>query len=185
MATKIKFFKVNILPGTLQSDSFYFVENGTYTESYLTNSVGVAKMIGNSTMINQLIATQLSGLSQTYIVTDIAARDILTATLNKNAVIQVIDATGDSTVTSGGATYLWDDANNISIKVAEFESMDVVLQWNNIQGKPTSTPTQIDLAVTNSHTHTNKVQLDKVGEDGDGNITYNGDPVMQWTTVNW
>ncbi|MFG9650985.1 hypothetical protein ACEP3U_22040 [Pseudomonas aeruginosa] len=37
---QIQFFKVATLPGTLQPDSFYFVENGNYSESYLTNSAG-------------------------------------------------------------------------------------------------------------------------------------------------
>lgn len=34
------------------------------------------------------------------------------------------------------------------------------VSWSDITGKPTSTPSQIDTAVTNSHTHTNKSLLD-------------------------
>lgn len=182
---EVKFFKVASLPATLQADAWYLVANGSYAETYVTDNAGNAKMVGNSTMTNQLIAAQLSGLSQTYIVADIAARNALTATLNRNAVIQVVNATADATVASGGATYLWDDANNVSIKISEFESMDVVVQWNGIQGKPTSTPAQIDAAVTNSHTHANKPQLDKIGEDASGVATYNGDHIKNWNLVNW
>lgn len=61
---QIRFFKVATLPGTLEPDSFYFVENGSYSESYLTNSAGVARSIGNSTMINALINEALSSLPE-------------------------------------------------------------------------------------------------------------------------
>lgn len=181
---EVKFFKVNVLPGTLQSDSWYLVSNGTYAETYVTDSAGTAKMVGNSTMINNLIAAQLTGLSQTYIVADITARNTLTATLNRNAVIQVINATGDATVASGGATYLWDDANNISVKISEFESMDVALNWSSIIGRPTSTPGAIDAAVSNSHTHTNITVLNLFTDVG-GVANYNGDAIKNWNTVNW
>jgi hypothetical protein len=181
---EVKFFKVNTLPGTLQSNSWYLVANGTYAETYVTDNTGTAKMVGNSTMINALIASQLSGLNQTYVVADIAARNTLTATLTRNAVIQVINATGDTTVSSGGATYLWDDANNISVKISEFESMDVTLNWTNIVGKPASSPGAIDAAVTNSHTHTNKTTLDGIS-DVAGRLNYGGDDIKNWNLVNW
>lgn len=182
---EVKFFKVNVLPGTLESNAWYLVVNGTYAETYVTDNTGTAKMVGNSTMINNLIATQLSSLSQTYIVADIAARDALTATLNRNAVIQVVNAIADTSITSGGATYLWDDANNVSIKISEFESMDVVVQWNSVQGRPSSTPGQIDAAVSNSHTHTNKnTVLDNLTVTA-GVLFFNGDEVKNWNTINW
>lgn len=181
---EVKFFKVNVLPGNPVADAWYLVANGNYAETYVTNSLGVVKMVGNSTMINQLIAAQLSGLSQTYIVADIAARNALTATLSINAVIQVIDATADGTVSTGGATYLWDDANNVSIKVSEFESMDVTLSWSNITGKPASTPGAIDAAVANSHIHTNQAALNLI-TDSAGVVQYNGDAIKNWNTVNW
>ena len=182
---EVKFFKVTVLPGTLQPDSWYLVSNNTYAETYVTDSTGTAKMVGNSTMINSLISAQLSGLSQTYVVADIAARDALTATLNRNAVIQVISAIADTSVLAGGATYLWDDANSVSVKISEFESMDVVLNWSSIVGKPTSTPGAIDAAVTNSHTHTNKATvLDLLTESG-GIILFNGVEIKNWNTINW
>ncbi|HCK4406161.1 TPA: hypothetical protein N0G54_006535, partial [Pseudomonas aeruginosa] len=78
---QIRFFKVATLPGTLEPDSFYFVENGSYSESYLTNSAGVARSIGNSAMINALINEALASLPGTgapiLFVADIAARDAL------------------------------------------------------------------------------------------------------------
>ncbi len=183
MAAKTKFFKVSTLPGTLEADAFYFVENGNYAESYVTNSAGVARMIGNSNMINALIDNKLAGLNALEIVADITARDALT--LSANAMVLVTDASGDSTVDSGAALYAYDKANDTFTKVSEYESMDVVVSWTNIQGRPTSTPSQIDQAVANSHTHANKTNLDKISEDADGEITYDGEPVRRWDTTNW
>lgn len=78
---QIRFFKVATLPGTLEPDSFYFVENSNFAESYLTNSAGVARSIGNSAMINALINEALASLPGTgapiLFVADIAARDAL------------------------------------------------------------------------------------------------------------
>ena len=42
--------------------------------------------------------------------------------------------------------------------------MDAVVQWSNINGRPTSSVAQIDSAVTNSHTHSNKAVLDATQE---------------------
>jgi hypothetical protein len=179
---ELKFFKVATLPGTLEANAIYFVENGTYAESYVTNNAGVARSIGNSTMINALIASQLSGLSSTLVVADIAARNALS--LNRNTIVYVINATGDTSVTAGAATYLWNQANSTFSKVAEFESMDVVLSWSNIQGRPSSTPANIDDAVSKRHTHANMAQLDLYGA-ASGVATYNGEPIKKWNATNW
>jgi hypothetical protein len=119
------------------------------------------------------------------IVADIAARNALV--LTKNTQVLVLDATGDSTVTSGAATYLYRVSTTSWIKISEAESLDLVLQWANIQGKPTSSPSAIDTAVSNSHTHTNKTQLDKIGENPDGHFTYNSAlPKIGWEgTIAW
>jgi len=185
----VKFYKVATLPGTLEPDAFYYVENGTFAESYLTNSAGVARSVGNSAMINSLINDALAGwsgnASSLEIVADIAARDALVATLDVNSMILVIDASADATVDSGSALYAYGASNDTVYKLAEYESMDVVVQWSAIQGGPTSTPAQIDTAVSQSHTHTNKTTLDKLGEDGEG-LLFNGVGVgSRWTTTNW
>ena len=98
----------------------------------------------------------------------------------------VKDATADSTVTNGGASYLYDKSTYTWVKVNEYESMDLVLDWSKIENKPTSSVQAIDAAVANSHTHPNKTQLDKIGEDASGNFTYNGAAVnTQWTITDW
>lgn len=50
----VKFYKVTALPTTLTPNSFYYIENGDYAESYLTDNLGVAKKLGNTAMIQAL-----------------------------------------------------------------------------------------------------------------------------------
>lgn len=70
-------------------------------------------------------------------VADIAARNAMTG-LFAGLSVYVTDATADTTVASGGAFYLYN--GTAWIKTAESESMDLVLQWANIQGRPESMP---------------------------------------------
>lgn len=185
----LKFYKVTSLPGTLEPDSFYFVENSSYAESYITNSAGVAKSIGNTAMINALISAALAdweaAANMVEIVADITARDALIATLERNAMILVIDASDDVTVDSGAALYAYDATADETYKIAEYESMDVQVAWSAIQGGPTSSPAQIDTAVSQSHTHTNKTVLDDLS-DSSGSLNYKGAPITtDWASKDW
>lgn len=166
MAT-IKFHKVLVLPGTLEADSIYFVQNSTYSETYVTDSAGNAKSVGNSSMIaaiaNNEISTRLAQHNLVEIVTDITARNAL-ASQDRNLIVMVLDATGDATVSAGAALYAFRNSDNSWTKVAEYEGMDAVVQWSNILGRPTSSAAQLDAAVTNSHTHSNKAILDATQE---------------------
>lgn len=186
---QVKFFKVATLPTPLEPNSFYYVENGTYTESYLTNSAGVAKSVGNSTMINALISQALANWGGTAsalsIVPNIAARNALTLTAVANLMILVVDASGDITVDSGSALYAYDFTSKVTYKLAEYESMDAVLEWNSIKGRPTSTVAQIDSTVSLAHTHDNKTVLDKLTEVG-GALRYDDKGINpEWSTNNW
>jgi len=162
---ELKAFKVTVLPATLDADALYFVLNGDFCETYLTDNLGVAKLVGNSSMITQIAGT---GQQEVLLAATIAARDALTFT--SNATIYVQDATADTTVDTGGAFYFYDSVSTNFIKLAEFESMDVQLVWENISGRPTSTPAAIDQAVANSHVHTNKAILDAITDAGRGQI---------------
>ena len=96
--------------------------------------------------------------------------------------VMVTDASEDPTVESGWAIYRrLTNATNLTDlaswqKIAEKESLDVVVSWDNLKDKPTSTVSAIDAAVTNSHTHANKAVLDKLSER-DGVLCYDGLPV--------
>lgn len=178
----LNFYKVTSLPGTLQANSVYFVLNGAYAESYVTDSAGVGKAVGNTDMI-EAIAGAAPAAANIEVVATIAERDALT--LTQNTMVLVTNAVGDPTVASGAALYVWVQTSTAYTKIAEYESLDVVLQWANIQGKPTSSAAAIDTAVTNSHTHANKTSLDKIGESG-GQLTYDGTLVAtQWVATDW
>lgn len=178
-------YKETALPGTLQPNSIYLIAPAAkpeYLEIYATNSAGTAhRRILTETDINALISAAIAASGGTTVVADIAARNALTPVSGSTAL--VLDATGDATVASGAATYVWD--GSAWVKISEAESLDLVLDWESLTGKPTSTAAQIDTAVTNSHTHTNKTELDKIGEAG-GLLTYNGSlPKIAWDSANW
>lgn len=185
MTTTFKPFKLTAVP-SLPCDPnavFFVAPTGkpNYIEVYISNNAGTAlRRLLTDTDIQGLINTSIAGISgEMPIVANIAERNALT--LTKNTQVLVLNATGDSTVASGAATYLYRASTTSWIKLSEAESMDLVLQWANIQGKPTSSPTAIDTAVANSHTHSNKTQLDKIGENADGLLIYNNSlPKIGW-----
>lgn len=185
----VKFFKVLALPGVLEANAFYLVENNSFCESYLTDDAATAKSIGNTAMITAvagpLIAAQLAAMNRVEIAANIAARNAL-ASADFNQLVLVLDATGDGTVAAGAASYVFRNSDNSWIKVAEYEAMDVALTWASITGKPASAPALIDDAVTKRHDHANKAALDKIG-DSAGSMTYDGQPVgsTNWTATDW
>jgi hypothetical protein len=189
MATALNFYKVTALPGTLEANAVYAVSvasNASLVELYVVNSAGTAaRHVLNESDVAAMIASAMTGGNQLTIVNDIAARDALLP-ISVAKWVYVIDATGDNTVTAGGATYLYNPTTESWVKASESESMDVVMSWANLTGKPTSSPAAIDAAVSASHSHANLVQLAKIGEDVDGSMTYNGDPVgANWANAAW
>ena len=101
--------------------------------------------------------------------------ELLAASVNDIAegqIVMVTDATGDQTVKSGWAIYRrktgTEALNTLDSwqKIAEAESIDVVLKWENVIGRPTSTVTDIDDAVAKKHEHANKAVLDELTNSG-------------------
>ncbi|MGM0517894.1 MAG: hypothetical protein ACQER6_09875 [Pseudomonadota bacterium] len=184
----IQFFRETSLPGTLEANSIYAIAPSArpdYVELYITGTSGTTvKRVINEADVQAMIDTAGAGASALEIVDDITARDALT--LTENAFVLVLDASGDETVDSGGATYAYRHSDTSWHKMSEAESMDVVLQWANIQDKPTSAVADIDDAVSKRHNHSNKTQLDKIDQDGDGNLTYDGSlPATGWDSTGW
>lgn len=85
-------------------------------------------------------------VKEVRIVADIDSRNSLTG-LFAGLNVYVKDASADPSVGKGGAYYLYDGST--WIKTGESESMDLVLQWANIQGKPSTFP-------PSSHSHDDK-----------------------------
>lgn len=185
----LKFHKVSTLPPTLEANAFYFVLNATFAEAYLTDSAGTARSIGNSAMINALAGSATTAALADYnlveIVADIAARNAFVAGKQRNLMLLVLNATGDATVASGAALYAWRESDASFIKLSEYEAMDVALVWGNISGRPASSPSTIDDAVTKRHAHSNAAVLDALG-DSAGGLTYAGQPVgAGWQATDW
>ena len=170
-------FKETVLPGALIANAIYLIApaaDPTLLEVYVTSNDGLAvRHTPTKSEIDGWISAAIiaAGNARISVVADITARDAI-ATPNEGDEAWVTDASADATVAAGAAKYIWDGA--AWLKVSEAESMDVTINWTDVVGGPTSTPTQIDTAVTNTHTHANKTELDKFGEDGDGDPTYNG-----------
>ena len=168
--------RVRALPGVVEANTLYMVINASDTkliDLYVSGSDSSdLKHILTKEDIAGLITASISSLSALRVIPNIAARDALKLTANTMAL--VLDATGDLTglVSKGGAMYLWSIDTLTWTKVSEYESMDMSLKWGSIDGKPSSTVADIDLAVTNSHTHSNKTLLDKLTADVDGNLMY-------------
>lgn len=182
-------YKETALPGTMTPHSVYYVAPAgqpNHVEIYVTDAAGTAtRRVITAADVQAQIATSLSGLNELVIVANIVARDALLP-LTTTKWVYVTDATGDATVAAGGATYLYNPTTTTWIKTGEAESLDVTLTWGNIVGRPTSSAALIDDAVTKAHTHANLTQLNKVGEDGAGNLTYNSSlPATGWTTTAW
>lgn len=180
-------FKETALPSTLVPNGLYFITSAdpNYVEVYLVaNDGSVARRLLTEADVQAIVDGALVGIEGTQIVDDIAARDALT--LTANAKILVLDATADTTVDSGAATYVYNITTDTFTKTSEEESQDVILDWNNIVNGPSSTPAQIDAAVVAMHTHANMTELNSIGQDAAGNLTYNGDlPATPWASTNW
>lgn len=188
MLGQFSIYKENSLPAQLNANSFYCIPSTTnpdFVEIYITNSTGTsAKRVPTQSDISDMISSALSGFTTIQIVENIAARNALSP--NKSIFVLVLDATGDNTVNSGSASYIYDNAASNWIKVAEYESLDIVLSWDNIQGRPTSSVADIDDAVARRHSHGNKSVLDKISEDADGRITYQGmGTFVTWGSTSW
>lgn len=181
-------FKVASLPGTLVANAIYYVSvagNSNLLEVYVTNNTGAAaRHVMSEADVAGMISSAMSGGGSLTIVDNIAARNALLP-LTSAKWVYVVNATGDTNVASGGATYLYNPSTSAWVKTGEAESLDLVLSWARLTDKPSSTTAQIDAAVAASHSHTNAIELAKVGELG-GKFAYNGElPVSRWEAAAW
>lgn len=148
---------------------------------YVTDAAGTALRHTITKSEVEAMVTAASG-SSNYLVSDIAARDAIT-TMVTTSKVYVQDASADATVDSGAAEYVYD--GSAWVKVSEAESMDLTINWADIVGAPSASSAAIDAAIAASHTHANLTQLGKVGEDGDGDPTYDGVNFVMSGGSNW
>lgn len=182
-------FKETAVPSSFQPNSVYLVAptgRPGVLEIYVSDNAGTAvrKALDQAQVQAMIDVAVAAGSGGATIVDTIAARNQLT--VQNAATVFVVDASADPTVDGSWASYIWRASTSSWIKTGEGESLDLVVSWARLTGRPTASPAQIDAAVTDRHTHTNKTQLDKVGEDAQGNLLYGGQPVKTaWGTVAW
>lgn len=189
MAANLRVERVNALPETKTASTLYMVKSAVegLFDLYVTgtNAAEVRHIISKSE-ISGMIASAVTDFTNIRVVADIAARNALAPT--RNTLALVLDATTDATVDLGAALYVFDNESEPAgwVKVSEFESLDVVLDWSAIQNRPSSSVAAIDDAVSKVHVHDNKTELDKIGQDASGNLTYNGANLQAYiTTADW
>lgn len=184
--TAYKIYKETSVPGVLAANAIYLIAPAGKPgrlEIYATDSGGTAtRQTLSESEVQAMIDAATGGGSTTFADT-ITARDALSPEDGEQ--VLVLDASGDATVASGSALYVWRQSNTSWIKLTEYESMDVTVSWADVQGRPTSTVANIDDAVTKRHSHANKSELDKVGQDGGGNPTYNGISIVTGGAASW
>lgn len=187
MTTKnFKIFRETSIPATFAPDSVYEIYDSVsdQIQHYVVNSAGVAKRTLVKSDVAAMITAALGTVNQVTVVSNIEARNALNPTNSINVYVE--DATGDATVKSGGAAYIYDLPNAIWVKTYDAQSLDVQLTWSALQNKPTSTVAQIDSAVASSHSHTNKTVLDSLADDGAGNLLYKSSAISTtWSSLNW
>ena len=105
------------------------------------------------------LQTAVSGKVPCYVVNDIAARDGLESP-KQGDLCWVKDATADATVSTGAAQYIYD--GSAWVKIAEAESMDLVVNWADIQGKE-----GVEAAMAKAHEHANADVLNGISATGD------------------
>lgn len=177
---QMKIRKVTALPGTYEASTMYLVQGSEagLMDIYVSSSNGATvRHIISKSEINTMITNALGGFNTVQVVADITARNALTPTVNTQ--VMVLDATGDPTVAAGAATYIYDTVTTAWYKISESESMDLVINWSDIVGAPTTTSASIDDAVSKAHSHTNIAVLDDLSDIG-GALAYKTEPVRAY-----
>lgn len=181
--------KVTAVPAAYAANDVFFVaptNDAEALEIYVANSAGTAlRRISTKADVQGMIDASIELVGTGLIADNISERDALTAPKDAQQIL-VIDATDDPDVESGAATYVYKADTAEWIKISEAESMDVVATWSAITGKPNAAPIDIDSAVTQMHSHSNKSQLDLIDQDANGDLLYNGALVRAgWANEAW
>ena len=152
------YFRVTELPAVTVASSIYAVKgvDSTSVDIYIVGSdTGDVRHVITAAEVDARIAA--ANLAKTEMITtaDINSRDSLT--LTQNQLVLVLDASGDSTVTTGKAVYFYTNTDSTWTKIYEFEGMDVALRWSDLSDKPAATVSNIDIAASRGAAHTQTV----------------------------
>lgn len=148
------------LPGANEFDIYVVDGNGNVHSNF------------NEDRFRTLFNQYSQNLNVLFVVETIEARDLLV--LNQNSLVYVADATGDNGITRGYAFYFYVKAlNRFTLLLKE----DVPPpRWEDMVGRPESSPEQIDNAVLLAHNHENKSTLDNLA-NVNNELHFRGAPV--------
>lgn len=187
--TKLDFRAVSVLPADLAPNTFYFVQNGTYAESFLTTVDGALRRIGNSRMVQDIVRTELLEhyKNNLEVAVDIPARNALGVLATRSFMVIVIDATDDPGVSEGSALYAYDYQFQEWYLLTAYGTAATSVAWADVTGKPNSSKNQLDEAVAKSHTHDNTDTLVLLGTAADGTLLFSGNKIgsARWTGEEW
>lgn len=146
---QLQVFKELALPATLAPSAIYFIAptGSPHLEVVVTDAAGATyRHTITEADVQALITANIAAMNDMTVVADIAARDaMLPLAIVKLVLVQ--NATADPTVTRGAASYVWNPPASTWVKLTEYESLDVVVSWGAITGRPTATPAELDAAV--------------------------------------
>lgn len=183
----IRFAKVLELPNPVEPNTIYAVaEPATGLMAlYLSNYHGSGtRMLPSGYHVLEMVTEAIASINNIQIADTYA--QLSQFVRDKPYLVLVTDASDDPSVNSGSAIYFYNTVEARWAKVGEYESMDMVFQWDAIQGGPVSSAASIDSMVNQRHSHTNLAQLDKVGQDAEGKFMYGNQyvrPIIK--SVDW
>lgn len=166
---QIKIVRVTELPAPQDREAsvIYIVQAaGGYAELYFTGNdpATVARGVTKAD-VETLVAQAIGGFADIKFVQNIAERDAITWT--QSGMVLVFDASADPSVTQGAAAYLYQLSTQSFTKIYELESIDIVPRWDNLVGRPNSSPEDIDAAVDSAHNHTDLATLERYGKNAE------------------
>ena len=183
--SKFTITRVTTLPSAITPSTMYILKSpaSAVAEVYFSNTDGTQLVPGvTEQFISDKFASLLSsGMGEIQIVDTINDRN--RTSKNGNCLIMVIDATGDGFGSTGTTLYLYRAINSSYFRISSFdENQNAIgntggtgpVWWDMVQGRPVSTPEQIDQAVQDRHSHGNKDTLDRIGVTPDGVLTVDG-----------
>lgn len=178
MADEFIISRVSILPEPLVANTMYIVKvPGTDTAElvFVGNDVEtVAKSISLEQVtatVEQTVTEAMVAGRSVFVVENIEERNAISPVIPVIAFVK--DTSADPLADTASGAYIFDDVAGTWISMGGSGAISV--DWNNITGRPSSSPSQIDTAVAAS-VHANRAVLDKLGESN-GELTYNNLPV--------
>lgn len=172
--------RVLALPETLVANTIYLVAHSA-TELKVV-AVGNTPADVRTSIVSNDVDAKISAaigaldLSNSALyVDDIAARDALE--LTKSSFVLVSDASADATVNVGAALYFYNSVTDAWTKVAEYESMDVVIPNKDILEDLGRIAETDELTFNGQVVTPKRAIVAELGENGEEQLTYKGKAV--------